>query len=70
MFKNSTMNFDSIVIRFVRPDVAIAHVVWRLTGDARTPDPRTGMFTFVVLRNDGKWQITAAQNTEINRTVR
>lgn len=69
IFSHSTMNFDSIGIRFLRPDVAIARVAWRLTGDSRTPDPRTGMLLFIVVKNSGKWKITAAQNTEIHRTV-
>lgn len=69
MFKNSTIAFDSIAVRFVRTDVAISHVMWRLTGDTRTAFARTGMLTFIVLNNNGIWQICSGQNTEINRTV-
>jgi ketosteroid isomerase-like protein len=70
IFKNSTMKFDQIDVRFLRNDVAIAHVNWELLGDARTPNPRNGVFTFVLTRENVGWLIAAAQNTEINRTVK
>ncbi len=69
IFSHSTMAFDSIGVRFLRHDVAVARVAWRLTGDVRSTEPRTGMFLFVVVENNGKWAIAAAQNTEINRKV-
>ena len=70
IFQHSTMTFTAIAVRFARPDLAVAHVSWRLTGDTRTPAPRTGLLTFVLVPVDGQWQIEAAQNTEIHRTVR
>ena len=70
IFKNSTMNFDQIDVRFLRKDVAIAHVNWELSGDARTQNSRHGVFTFVLTRENVGWLIAAAQNTEINRTVK
>lgn len=69
IFRHSTITFDSIDVRFVRPDVAIARVAWRLMGDARTTAARTGLLLFVVARSGDEWQIAAAQNTEIHRTV-
>jgi uncharacterized protein (TIGR02246 family) len=57
-------------VRFLRKDVAVAHASCELLGDARTPDPRHCMITFVLTRQDGVWLIAAAQNTEINRTVK
>lgn len=69
IFRHSTMSFDSIDVRFVRPDVAIARVMWRLIGDARTAEPRTGLLLFVVVQGNDEWQIAAAQNTEIHRMV-
>lgn len=69
IFRRSTMTFTSVAIRLARPDLAIAHVRWRLTGDARTGQPRTGLLTFVLAPTDGQWRIVAAQNTEINRPV-
>jgi uncharacterized protein (TIGR02246 family) len=70
IFKTSTMRFNEIDVRFLRKDVAVAHASWELLGDARTPNPRHGLFTFVLNRQDGGWLVAAAQNTEINRTVK
>ncbi len=69
IFKGSTMKFDQIDVRFLRNDVAVAHVHWELLGDARTRNPRRGMFLYVLTRESGTWYIAVAQNTEINRTV-
>lgn len=69
MFRHSTMAFQSITVRLIRPDLAIAHVSWRLTGDSRTTVARTGMLTFVLAPTNGRWLIVAAQNTEIHRVV-
>ncbi|MGH9430699.1 MAG: SgcJ/EcaC family oxidoreductase [Terriglobia bacterium] len=70
MFRYTTMKFLHIDVRFLRKDVAVAHVNWELLGDARAPNPRHGVLLFVLARQDGGWQIAAAQNTEINRTVK
>jgi uncharacterized protein (TIGR02246 family) len=70
IFKNSTMKFDQVDVRFLRNDVAIAHVHWELLGDGRTKNPRRGVFLYVLTRQSGGWLIAVAQNTEINRTVK
>jgi Domain of unknown function (DUF4440) len=70
IFKSSTMEFNDIDVRFLREDVALAHVKWQLFGDSRTSVPRHGVFLFVVTRGKEGWLITAAQNTEINRPVK
>jgi hypothetical protein len=70
IFKNSTLKFDQIDVRFPRKEVAIAHVNWELLGDARTQNPRGGVFIFVLARQNVGWQIAAAQNTEISRAVK
>jgi hypothetical protein len=70
IFKSSSLQFKSIDVRFLRKDVAVAHVSWELVGDTRTANPRVGLLTFVVTRRDGQWLIAAAQNTEINRVVK
>lgn len=69
IFKNSTMRFDQVEVRFLRPDVALAHVSWQLSGDARSAVPRRGVFLFVLTRENGTWLFASAQNTEIDRTV-
>jgi uncharacterized protein (TIGR02246 family) len=70
IFKNSTLQFDQIEVRFLRNEVAIAHVHWELLGDARTQNPRRGMFMFVLNGQNAGWLIAGAQNTEIERTVK
>jgi uncharacterized protein (TIGR02246 family) len=70
IFKNSTMKFNRVDVRFLQKDVAIAHVSWELLGDARTQSPRHGVFLFVLTHQNPGWLIAAAQNTEINRTVK
>jgi ketosteroid isomerase-like protein len=70
IFKNSTLKFDQIEVRLLRKEVAIARVNWELLGDARAQNSRRGVFIFVLTRENAGWLITAAQNTEINRTVK
>lgn len=70
IFKASTLRLTQIDVRFLRSDVAVAHASCELLGDARTPNPRHCVLTFVLTRQDGNWFIAAAHNTEINRTVK
>jgi ketosteroid isomerase-like protein len=70
IFKNSTLTFDQVDIRFLKKDVAIAHVKWQLVGDARTQNPRLGVLLFVLTRLKAGWLIATAQNTEISRSVK
>ncbi|MGB6686976.1 MAG: SgcJ/EcaC family oxidoreductase [Terracidiphilus sp.] len=70
IFKTSTLRFTQIDVRFLRKDVAVAHASMELLGDARTSNPRHTLATFVLTRQNGGWLIAAAQNTEINRTVK
>jgi uncharacterized protein (TIGR02246 family) len=53
MFKHSTMKFDQVDVRFLRKDVAVAHVNWELLDDARTATARHGVLLFVLTRQDG-----------------
>jgi len=70
IFKTSTLQFTKIDVRFLRNDVAVALVDSELVGDARIANPRQGVLTLVLIRQAGSWLIAAAQNTEINRTVK
>jgi hypothetical protein len=70
IFKNSTMKFERIDVRFLRREVAVARANWELFGDARTRNPRRGVLMFVLTRQNAGWLIAAAQNTEISRTVK
>lgn len=68
MFKDSVMKVHKTHVKFIRPDIAIAHVLWETNGDTvpdRKPgDRREGIFTWVVEKRGGKWLILASQNTE------
>lgn len=70
IFKDSTMRFEAADVRFLRKDVALAHVKWQLLGDSRTATPRQGVFLFVLTRGKDGWQIASAQNTEVNRPMK
>lgn len=71
MFKDSVLTIKETHVKFIRPDIAIAHVLWETKGDVvpdRKPgEPRAGIFTWVVEQRSGKWLIIASQNTE-NKT--
>jgi len=69
MFKDSVWTNLKLDIRFLKPDVAIAHQTWGLRGD-KNPDgtartPREGLFTQVFIKRGRQWLITAAHNTNI-----
>jgi uncharacterized protein (TIGR02246 family) len=70
IFKTSTLTFTSTAMRLARPDLAIARASWQMTGDTRTPAPRSGVMMLVVVNQGDGWHIVAVQNTEIARTVR
>lgn len=70
IFKHSVLKFTHIDVRLLRKDVALAHARCELVGDARTQDVRRCVLTFVLTRQNNGWLIAAAQNTEINRTVK
>jgi uncharacterized protein (TIGR02246 family) len=66
-FKNSAHTVSRTEVRFLNPDLGVAHVRWGLRGDTE-PDgtprkPRTGIFTQVLRKSAGKWLIVASQNT-------
>jgi uncharacterized protein (TIGR02246 family) len=66
-FRNSTFTPLETTVRFLRPDVAVVHWSWKMSGDinydqtARTA--RFGLMTLIVEKRDGAWQIVVAQNT-------
>ena len=69
IFKATVHAWRSIELRLLRPDVAIVHATWSMTGDARTTEPRTGLMTLVVVPDGDRWRIAAFQNTETARKV-
>lgn len=66
-FKDSKFEPLHTTIRLLRPDLAVIHWSWRMTGDKNydgTPrPPRFGMMTILAEKRGGKWQIEVGQNT-------
>jgi uncharacterized protein (TIGR02246 family) len=62
------------VVRELRDDLVLSHVEWRITDELdadgiRCP-PRSGIFTWVLRRNAGRWLIAAAHNTNLRADTR
>jgi uncharacterized protein (TIGR02246 family) len=66
VFRESTLTVTEVDVKFLTPQIAVAHVRWSMVG-ARTPpgmaEPRQGIQTQVLQKRDGKWLIAAFQNT-------
>jgi uncharacterized protein (TIGR02246 family) len=68
LFTDSVWTTQKVDVKFVRPDLAVARVLWSTTGDKvrhiKHGEPREGIFTWILDKRDGKWLIIASQNTE------
>lgn len=68
VFNGSTLSIEKTQFREVQPGLVVANVYWALDG-FRLPnsdlpsDLRHGIFTQIFIQNNGKWEITASQNT-------
>jgi uncharacterized protein (TIGR02246 family) len=66
VFKESVLTIKDVDVKFLAPDIAVAHVRWTMTG-ARTPkgipEPQQGIQTITVQKQSGKWLIASFQNT-------
>jgi len=66
VFRESTLTITEATVRFLTPEIAVAHVRWTMSG-ARTPpgipEPREGIQTIVLQKLGGTWMIAAFQNT-------
>jgi uncharacterized protein (TIGR02246 family) len=66
IFRESTLTFRQVDVRFLAPDIAVAHARWTMTGARMPPglpEPREGLQTLIVQKRNGKWLIAAFQNT-------
>ena len=67
-FAESVWATKEVHVRFLRPDLALARVLWETRGDKvphrKHGEPREGIFGWVVEKRDGKWVVIASQNTE------
>jgi uncharacterized protein (TIGR02246 family) len=65
-FRDSTLTITAVTVRFLTPDIAVAHVSWSMVGakvPPGMPEPRQGIQTQVLQRHRGRWLIAAFQNT-------
>jgi uncharacterized protein (TIGR02246 family) len=66
VFAQSVLTIGNVDIRFLTPDLAVAHVRWTMTG-ARTPHtlpkPEEGIETQILQKSSGNWLIAVFQNT-------
>ena len=71
--KESVLAIKNTEVKFIKPDVAVAHVEWGIKGDKNldgTPrQPQQGIFTWVLEKRKGNWLIIASQNTNIREPV-
>jgi len=72
VFKESIWTTDSVIVKYVKSDLAIMHIGWGIAGDV-DPDgvarkPRHGLFTWVVTKKNNKWSILAVHNVNIRET--
>jgi len=69
IFKTSAWTTDSVAIKYVKPDLAILHIKWSIKGDFDpdgTPrNPRHGVFTWVVTKQNHEWLLLAVHNVNV-----
>jgi uncharacterized protein (TIGR02246 family) len=58
-FKDSVWTTRDVKLQFLRPDVALVHLLWQM------PPAREGLFTWVMVKEHGGWRIRAAHNTNV-----
>ena len=67
--KNASIRVVDIKIRFLRPDVALAHVTHEIRGmsddSGKELPPHTELSLRVFIREHGKWLMTAFHNTTV-----
>ena len=69
IFKASILTMDSTTVKFLSPEIAVAHMTWTLSGhltpNGKPGSPRHGILSFVMKHQEGHWLIESAQNTDI-----
>jgi uncharacterized protein (TIGR02246 family) len=66
IFRESTLTFRQVDVRFLTQGIAVAHAQWTMTGThmpAGLPEPREGLQTLTLQKRNGTWLIAAFQNT-------
>ena len=66
--KTAVRTLTGAEVRFSTPDVAVVHATWDVTGSSRPTGEAAPVLkeitTMVMVKTDGKWLITAFQDTE------
>ena len=69
--RNSKLKTLDVAVRFIRPDVALAHVTNEMSGvvtaSGETQPPHTELSIRVVVKDGGAWKVTAFHNVIIQR---
>lgn len=69
--RNVTLKTLGVAVRFIRPDVALAHVTNELSGlvspDGQTLPPHQELSIRVLVKDQGVWRITAFHNTILQK---
>ena len=66
MFRESRLTIADVQVRMLTPEIAVAHIRWTMTGAKAPPgipEPRQGIQTQVLRKQNGEWLIAAFQNT-------
>lgn len=68
-FRESVWENESVAVQTLHPGVGLVHFRWSIRGDFDpdgTPrNPRSGLFSWLVVESQGTWSIRAAHNTTI-----
>jgi uncharacterized protein (TIGR02246 family) len=69
LFKKSHLIAKNIKVRFLRPEIAVVDVRWRMSGaldwQGKVIPPREGLLHWIVTRQDHRWLITVMHNQEL-----
>jgi uncharacterized protein (TIGR02246 family) len=69
--RNVTLKTLELVVRFIRPDVALVHVTNELSGlvspEGQTLPAHQELSIRVLVKDQGVWRITALHNTILQR---
>ena len=69
-FKNSVWTTERVSVQMLAPNIALVYIDWQTRGDLdfdlKPWPPRTGLFSWLVVKNAGSWKIRAVQNTGKN----
>jgi uncharacterized protein (TIGR02246 family) len=69
--RNVTLKTLEVAVRFIRPDVALAHVTNELSGllspEGQTLPPHQELSIRVLVKDEGVWRITAFHNTILQK---